>query len=194
MFKETSMSASMKQQSAYTATRYRGSASRARWAHSVPRGGQRGLALIAVLLLVLVSLAIGLLSATSSRTELRIAHNDVLDKRALAIGEAGLSHAKQLLANHGVFNDELAVNAAGACAGLTAYGVGNGASGLSNLTLAKLPTNSDNLCYRFAAFGGGAATDGYYVRVEDNNDETTLCDQTQSPPPACALSDVDNII
>jgi Tfp pilus assembly protein PilX len=75
------------------------------------------------LLLVLVSLGIGLLSATASRTELRIAHNEVLDQRALAVAEAGVMHAKKLIAN-ATFDEALAANATGVCAAVTGYGVG----------------------------------------------------------------------
>ncbi len=160
---------------------YRRRVSSGRHANLPTRGSQRGLALVAVLLLVLVSLAIGLLSANSSRTELKISHNDVLDKRALAVAEAGLNEARQQIAAHGVLNDELAVNSGGACTG---NGVGNASSGLANIGSAATLA-SDGRCYRFSAFGG-AATDGYYVRVEDNHDEAT---GTDNP-----LADVDNSI
>jgi Tfp pilus assembly protein PilX len=78
-----------------------------------PASKQRGAALIAVLLLVLVSLGIGILSANSSRTELRIAHNEVLDLRALAVAEAGINQAKRAIEIHSNLNDELAANASG---------------------------------------------------------------------------------
>lgn len=131
----------------------------------------RGLALIVVLLLVLVSMVVGLLAATQSRTELQIAHNDVLEKRALAVAEAGLHDARERIALHRLLDDELAANTGGACQGV---GLGNAGSGLAALgapaTLAR-----DGRCHRFAAFGG-AATDGYYVRVEDNHDEPSGAD------------------
>src|SRR5438105_2766292 len=95
---------------------------------------QRGAALIAVLLLVLVSLGIGLLSASSSRNELRISHNEVLDMRALAVAEAGIAQAKRAIEAHANLNNELAANATGACNGFTgtnADGVGTAASGLA---------------------------------------------------------------
>ena len=163
------------------AIRYREPASKARWAPMPSPARQRGMALIAVLLLMLVSLSIGLLSATAARTELSIAHNDVLDKRALAVAEAGINQTRQLIAAHDVLNDELANNGVGACTG---NGVGTATSGLSNIGIAKTLA-SDGLCYRFAAFGG-AATDGYYIRVVDNKDEATGADDP--------LTDIDGII
>jgi hypothetical protein len=139
--------------------------------HAITRGcraAQRGGALVIVLFLSISALALGLLSAVSARTELRIAHNDVLDLQAFNIAEAGINVAVKQIGNHAVFNDELASNpAGGAC---TSNGVGNASSGIANIGSAA--TNaSDGLCYRFASFGG-TSTDGYYVRVTDNLDET----------------------
>lgn len=141
------------------------------------RAGQSGLALIAVLLMMLVSLAIGLLSANSSRTELAIAHNQVLELRALAIAEAGIGMAKkQIEAKFAVVNNELALNVGCTCvASQCNYGVGATGSGLAALGILKDMTfASDSVsprCYRFASFGGAGTNDGYYVRVEDNRDE-----------------------
>jgi hypothetical protein len=124
--------------------------------------------LVIVLMLSIAALALGLLSATSARTELRIAHNDVLDLQAFNVAEAGMNQALKLIGNHAVFNDELANNGTGTCTG---NGVGNTSSGLASIGSATTLA-SDSQCYRFASFGG-SATDGYYVRVEDNYDETS---------------------
>ena len=157
------------------------SSGRRRWPVARP-ADQRGMALIAVLLLMLVSLAIGLLSANSSRTERAIAHNQVLELRALAVAEAGINMLKKQIESHyGVVNSELALNGGCACATSTCnYGVGASGSGLEAIgSLANVTLPGDAIaprCYRFAAFGGGAS-DGYYVRVEDNLDEPTGTDQ-----------------
>jgi hypothetical protein len=132
------------------------------------RATQRGGALVIVLFLSVTALALGLLSAVSARTELRIAHNDVLDLQAFNVAEAGINVAIKQIGNHSNFNDELASNTGGAC---NANGVGNSSSGIANIGSAA--TNaSDGLCYRFASFGG-TSSDGYYVRVTDNLDETS---------------------
>ena len=134
------------------------------------------MALIAVMLLMLVSLAIGLLSANASRTELAIAHNQALDLRALAVAEAGVNMAKKQIENqYGIVDKELALNAGCTCATTGCnHGVGASGSGLEALgSLANATLAFDTVtprCYRFAAFGG-TGSDGYYVRVEDNHDE-----------------------
>jgi hypothetical protein len=133
------------------------------------RANQRGGTLVIVLMLSVAALTLGLLSATAARTELRIAHNDVIDLQAFNIAEAGANTAVKLIGNHAVFNDELASNpTGGACTG---NGVGNASSGIASIGSAATLA-SDGLCYRFAAFGG-TSTDGYYVRVTDNLDETS---------------------
>jgi hypothetical protein len=134
-----------------------------------PRAAQRGGALVIVLFLSISALALGLLSAVSARTEVRIAHNDVLDLQAFNVAEAGINIAVTQIGNHSNFNDELANNGSGACTG---NGAGNASSGISNIGSAKTLT-SDSKCYRFASFGGSLTDDGYYVRTEDNLDETS---------------------
>ena len=152
---------------------------------------ERGVALIAVLLMMLVSLAIGLLSANTSRTELAIAHNQVLDLRALAVAEAGISMAKQQIeAKYAFVNKELALNAGCTCATSECnYGVGASGSGLEAIGGLVNATFPDDIptprCYRFASFGG-SGSDGYYLRVEDNLDEPTGLDNK--------LADVDQAI
>jgi len=172
-----------KSRTACAAIRYRNRSLLSGRARPLFPGRERGVALIAVMLLALVSLAIGTMSAMSSRTELKIAHNDVLDKRALAVAEAGLNEARQRIAAHGVLNDELAVNpGGGACTG---NGVGNASSGLFNISNTPALLASDGLCYRSAVFPAGS-TDRYYVRVEDNHDEAS---GTDAP-----LADIDSTI
>lgn len=138
-------------------------------ARSAPPARQRGAALIIVLLLSVASIAVGLYASLGARTEMRLAQNDLLDKQALAVAEAGMTHAILLVGGHGVLNDELAANSGGAC---TANGLGNASSGVAQLGAAASWKGS---CYRFRAFGAGAG-DGYYVVVADNVDETSGSD------------------
>ena len=131
-----------------------------------PPGIQSGAASLAVVLLLSVlSLALGLYSAQVSRTELKMAVDDTLDKQALDVATAGLAVASRLIVTHGVPDDELASS-----------GVGNAGSGLAGVGAVQ---TLDGIGYRFAAFGGGAG-DGYYVRVVDNHDETSGTDNPQS--------------
>ena len=151
------------------------------------RDRHSGAALLAVLMLMFVSLSFGLLSGTSSRTEMQVAGNSVLSLRALAVAEAGISQAKKLIGSVRNLNAELAPNATGACVGMTgntADGVGNALSGLSQLGSLATLTEADGTlrCYRSATFGGGT----YYLRVEDNHDETSGAD--------VPLTDTDNVI
>src|SRR5438876_11558246 len=73
---------------------------------------QRGAALISVLLLSVAGLALGLLAASSARTELRLAHNGVLDAQAFNVAEAGVDATLKRIGNHYVLHDELAHNGA----------------------------------------------------------------------------------
>src|SRR3954466_2976304 len=72
------------------------------------RDRQRGVVLVAVLLLAMISLVIAYLAANASRTELKIAHNLMVDMRALAVAEAGLLQARTLIAARDKLDDELA--------------------------------------------------------------------------------------
>jgi hypothetical protein len=126
---------------------------------------QQGMAavLLVVMLLTIIGLTLSLNRSMSSKTELKIAHNDLLGKQALAIAEAGLQHAYQVIANDAIdgLDDELGSNGTG--------GTGSGLANISN-DISTLPG------YRYLNFGGGATGDGYYVRVDDNFDEQTVAE------------------
>jgi len=116
-----------------------------------------GITMLVVLLVLMTVSVISLFGAYKTQTEIRIAHNGLLSKKALAAAEAGVSHAFALIQNDLTdgLNDELSSGGTGG--GLTALG--------STTTL-------HGTTYRFHAFGGGAS-DGYAVRVIDNFDETS---------------------
>lgn len=130
---------------------------------------QRGFALLLVLLLSVISLAIGLYAALGSRTEMSLAHNDLLLKQALNVAEAGIQHAARAISNHATPDDELASNSGGAC---NANGVGNAGSGIATVGSAVALNGG---CYRFRALGPDES-DGYYLVVSDNHDEGTATD------------------
>ena len=131
---------------------------------AAPRSSQRGFALLLVLLLSVISLAIGLYAALGARTETSLAHNDLLVKQAWHAAEAGAYHAARVISNRSNADDELASNSGGTC---TAAGLGNGPSGLATIgQTAQL----NGVCYRFREFGPDTG-DGYYVVVTDNRDE-----------------------
>jgi hypothetical protein len=125
-----------------------------------------GVLVIVVLLLALIALPLTLSQGGYARTEMQIAHGDQLAAQALSIAEAGLNHTYALLKADGDgFDDELnGGGATGGTGGLLA-GVGAGAD----------QTLEDGRNYRFVAFGG-VATDGYYVRVDDNFDDAGATD------------------
>jgi hypothetical protein len=118
--------------------------------------GERGFVLLGVLLFSTVLLILGIFGTSTARTELRIAHNDMLHKQAMAAAEAGISHAFVLLGQDfsDGFDDDLSTDGTGG--GLTALG--------------SLVTR-DGQRFRFHDFGAHSG-DGYYVRVLDNYDET----------------------
>ncbi|MGE0823578.1 MAG: hypothetical protein AB7G75_19010 [Candidatus Binatia bacterium] len=111
-----------------------------------------------VVLLVLMSLSVaGLFGAYKTQTELRIAHNDLRTKQALAAAEAGINHAFALIVMDAAdgFNDELSNG-----------GIGGGLSSLgSSVTI-------DGVNYVTHQFGN-TSDDIYAVRVVDNFDETS---------------------
>jgi hypothetical protein len=127
-------------------------------------GRQRGFALILVLILSIIAVTIGLFSALGSRTEMSLAHNDLLVKQALSAAEAGVAHAARLISTHAVPNDELAQDGGGVC---TAWGIGNAASGIAAIGSV---VDLNGGCYRFRQFGPDQS-DGYYIVVEDNKDD-----------------------
>lgn len=117
--------------------------------------GERGSALISVILLTAVMLALGVFGSRSARIELRIADNEMLAKKALDIADAGLNHAFNLIQGDAdrTYNNELS----------------QGGTGGALATLGSVAT-LDGQDYRFRSFGGGP-NDGYYVHVVDNYDE-----------------------
>ena len=130
---------------------------------------QRGFALLLVLLLSVISLAIGLYAALGSRTEMALAHNDLLVKQALSASLAGIQHAARAISTHSTPDDELASNSGGVCTG---NGVGNSSSGMATIGNEVL---FNGACYRFRQLGPDGS-DGYYVVVSDNHDEGAAAD------------------
>jgi hypothetical protein len=134
---------------------------------------ERGAALIVVLLLAVLSLSIGLFAAQGAKTELHIEANDLVARQALAIAEAGLQHAYLLIKNDAVdgLNDEIQPDGLNSGTG----GAGSGLIGMdtSSVVLLNEPDGTSKQ-YRSRSFGGGT----YFVRVEDNVDETTGANNT----------------
>ena len=122
-------------------------------------------ALVVVLLLATIGLTLTLNRSMSSKTELKIAHNDLLGKQALAAAEAGLRHAAKLIGDDAVdgLNDELENDGTG--------GAGSGMEDFGEVTPEVCPADVGGK-FRFKAFGG-ESDDGYCVQVQDNFDETT---------------------
>jgi len=139
--------------------------------HSCRRllGDQRGMALaLALLGVVSISLLAGS-GAFSAKTDAQISRNDQLGKRALANANAGVNHVISLLKNDtsgaaNGFNDELSSSGTGGV--LASQGTAANLVSLSETT--NQPTSQ---AYKFISFGGGAS-DGYYVRIFDDADET----------------------
>src|ERR1043166_5701558 len=124
-----------------------------------PLRRQDGSALIVVLLLVAVMLALGAFGSRGGQIELRIAHNELVTKQALDTAEAGLYHAFNVLRTDvDGYNSEL-----------SSGGTGGVLASIGSVVAL------DGTSYRFRAFGGGTS-DGYYVRVADNFDETSGAD------------------
>ena len=110
------------------------------------------------MLIVTAIVILTVYGARSAQIELRIARNDMLSKKALNIAEAGINHVRSVIqGDGGQFDTYLA----------------NGGTGGALSAIGSVVTLSDGLQYRFHAFGGSGTTDGYYVRVVDNFDETT---------------------
>jgi type IV pilus assembly PilX-like protein len=133
---------------------------------------QDGSALIAVLLLVAVMLALGAFGSRGAQIELRIAQNELQSKKALDAAEAGLNHA------YNVIKTAVATRTVGQTysVDLLNSGTGGTLSGLSSPLLnIGTVTTLDGSSYRFTSFGGGTS-DGYYVRLTDNYDESTTND------------------
>jgi hypothetical protein len=116
---------------------------------------ESGIALIGVLLLTAAIFALGIFGTQGAQVELGIAGNDLRAEQALALAEAGVHHAYALVKNAGNtgFDTELADGTGGALASLGTI----------------VAVRGDN--YRFRHLGV-QDDDGYYVRIEDNFDET----------------------
>jgi hypothetical protein len=119
---------------------------------------QAGSTLIVVMLIIAAIITLSIYGARSAQMELRIARNDVLAKEAMNAAEAGVNHVRGVIqADGGQFDNYLASGGTGGA--------------LSNI--GPVVTLSDGLTYRFHAFNGSGTSDGYYVRVVDNYDETS---------------------
>jgi hypothetical protein len=117
--------------------------------------GERGSALIVVLLVIAALSLLSVMGARTAQTELQITQKDVQTKQALSAAEAGLNHAYDLIKSTGNFSNELSSGGTGG----TLAGIGS---------VATIGSAS----YRFRVFGGGSS-DGYYVEAQDDFDETS---------------------
>ena len=130
------------------------------------RGARGGILVVVVLLIAVIALPLAIAQGGAARNELVIAHGDALSSQALAIAEAGLGHAYALVKyDANGFNDELNGGGSTGGTGGALSGIGAGADQVLE----------DGRNYRFVAFGG-SASDGYYVRADDNFDETSGSD------------------
>lgn len=139
--------------------------------HAQRLADEGGAVLVVVILLIALMLSLGAAGTRTAQIELRIAHNDIVSKQALEAAEAGWSHAYALIrredsitrlngAANG-FNDELSA----------------GGTGGSIAALGSLRTLSDGNSYRFNRTNSQTGSDdGYYVRIVDNQDETSGAD------------------
>lgn len=133
-----------------------------------PLSDDRGAVLVVIILLIALMLSLGAAGTRSAQIELRIAHNDVQSKQALEIAEAGWNHAYALIRR-----DDALTRLNGAANGFDDELSGGGTGG-SLMALGSLRTLSDGNSYRFNHTSGQTdPDDGYYVRVVDNQDETT---------------------
>jgi len=118
------------------------------------RTGERGFALVGALIVTVIVLALGAIGVQSSSIGLNIAANDLRQNQALALAESGVAHAVSLIeADPDGFDDELASD--GTAGALTALGS---------------PATIQGRSYRYHPVAANGA--GYYVRVEDNFDES----------------------
>jgi hypothetical protein len=132
---------------------------------------ERGMALVLALVAIVLVAMLSLSGVVTSQGELQMAVNEQSAKRAFDVAEAGVRHAFRILGSNDAdawsngFNDELSDGGTG---GSLASAGG------------EVVTLEDNLQYRFFAFGGSGANDGYYIRAVDNfddADQTTDVDQ-----------------
>jgi hypothetical protein len=120
--------------------------------------GDAGFALIGALIITVMVLAIGSIGVQSSTIGLSIAANDLHSNQALTLAEGGIDHAISLIeADPDGFDDELGNG-----------GVGGALSALGSIV------SMQGKSYRFHQTSESGS--GYYLRVEDNYDETTGAD------------------
>ena len=134
----------------------------ARRRHSVARhvaAREDGIALLLVVVMIAVFSLLGALGTKKAQTELQSSNQYVHSKQALSVAEAGANHVYSLIKAGG-----------GAYTAL----LGSGGTGGAIASLGVAATKGGK-SYRFVAFGGGAS-DGYYVRVDDNYDENATTD------------------
>ena len=122
---------------------------------------QYGAALIVVLILLIIASSVAVTMASRSGVDVRIAQNDTKSKQALFVANAGYAITMQYLENEFIADGgNIPVNVNKILAGAT----GNLFEGISGVT-----ETIDGKVYRKISTSGGDA----FVRVEDNNDDTT---------------------
>lgn len=117
--------------------------------------GNKGIALVKVMFLTAILLAVAAYAARDTRVELKIANNDALQKRTLAIAEAGLQHAWRK-----VSTDLQAVS--------LDVELSNPLGFLGSIGSDR---TWDGTPYRFVPFGGTSSDDGYWVRLDNDSDD-----------------------
>ena len=135
---------------------------------SQPKKQQSGFALIIVLLLVVVGSIIVASQSKITRTDMKVAHNNQLGVQALAVAEAGIYHTFRTIFDSTNLDNEL-----------KDLGIKGAMEDIGNPVDLDGDGTPD---HQFEAFGGTAA-DGYFVRVEDNFDDTpndTTSDQDET--------------
>lgn len=131
-------------------------------------GDESGAVLVVIILLIALMLSLGAAGTRSAQIELRIASNDVMSKQALEIAEAGWNHA------YGLIRRENALTRLNGAANGFDDELGGGGTGGALAALGSVRTLSDGLSYRFSQTSDQVGSDdGYYVRIVDNQDETT---------------------
>jgi hypothetical protein len=121
---------------------------------------ERGFALVGSLIITAMILALGAIGVQSSSVGLSIATNDLHQNQAMALAEGGVAHAMSLIeADSDGFDDELAED---------------GTAG----ALATLGSAVSIQGRRYRHHPVAANGDGYYVRIEDNFDESGADDPT----------------
>ena len=139
-------------------------------------GQQRGVALIVILILTTLITLTAVVFSLGTSTELKIAHNDLLGRQAMAVAEAGINHAIVVIAPSAA--DDLGLDEE---LGNTPTG------GLSTLgTQTAIVENGVSYNYRCVPLAGTSAASTYCVRGYDNFDEKSGAD--------APADDIDNAI